>query len=115
MHIFHKLSLYVAFPIEIELKIEHGGLDIVMAQVIFDISDGFTLIEHIECTGMTEAMNEVEVFEAFGGKCFREILFADMIDTVSGEFFTPLIDKEPVLVEGFWGRSVFSNIEFEEL
>ena len=69
LHIGDEFSLNGAFPIEIELLIERCGLDIGMSQVIFDIGDGLTLIEHIDCTGVTEPVNGVEVFDAFGGNC----------------------------------------------
>ena len=86
-----------------------------MSEVIFDIGDGFTPIEHIDGTGMAESVNGVEVFDAFGRKCLGDVFFADTIDAVAGKPFPSLIDKKAVLEEGFWSLSIFSDIEFEEL
>ena len=86
-----------------------------MSQVIFDIGDRLTLIEHIDSAGVTESMDGVEVFDAFGRKCLRDVFFTDTIDAVAGKLLSPLIDKKAVLEEGFWSLSIFSDIEFEEL
>lgn len=86
-----------------------------MSQVIFDISDGLTLIEHIDSAGMAETVNGVEVFETFGGKCFGDVFITDTIEAVTGKPLSPLVDKKAVLEEGFRTLSIFSDIEFEEL
>ena len=86
-----------------------------MSQVIFDISDGLTLTEHIDSAGMAETVNGVEVFETFWGKCFGDVFITDTIEAVTGKPLPPLVDKKAVLEEGFRTLSIFSDIEFEEL
>ena len=36
--------------IEIQMQIDGGGLDIVMAQMVLDVRDGMATIEHINCS-----------------------------------------------------------------
>ena len=60
-------------------------------------------------------MNRTDVFKTFGGKGLFEILPADAIDTMACQFFTALIDKEPVLIWGLWRDTIFSDIELEEM
>ena len=51
------------FPFrQVQLQIDHGGLDIFMAQFISDIGDRVTASEHVHGTGMAEAVNRVDVF-----------------------------------------------------
>ena len=47
---------------QVQLQIDHGGLDIFMAEFISDIGDRVALCEHIDGTGMAEAVNRVDVF-----------------------------------------------------
>ena len=47
---------------------------------------------------MTKAVGRIDVFEAFGRKSFFEILFADPVDTMTGERCPSLVDKEDVLI-----------------
>lgn len=46
----------MSFSVEVRLEIDGRGLDIVVAQVIFDISDGGSPIEQTHSPGMTEIM-----------------------------------------------------------
>ena len=84
-----------------------------MSQVIFDIGDGLTLIEHIDSAGVTEPVNGVEEFEAFWGKCLGDVFFTDTIDAVAGKLLPPLIDKEALLIKGLWGRAIFFYVELK--
>jgi len=59
-------------------------------------------------------MDRLDIFEAFGGQCLDQVLFADPVDTVACELLTPLTDKDAVFVEGFWGCSVFADIQLKE-
>ena len=63
---------------------------------------------------MAKGMNRLDIFEAFWGQCLEQVLFADPIDAVPCELFTPLTDKDAVLIEGFWRCSVFADIQLEE-
>ncbi len=94
--------LDVALSVEIQIQVNGGGLDVVMAQAILDICYGLTLIEEIYCPGMTKTMDRIDVFEAFRGEGLFEILPADAVDSMASEFSSPLIDKEPVLIWGLW-------------
>jgi len=107
--------LDVALAVEIQMQINGGGLDVVMAQAVLDICYDLTLIEEIYCSGMTKTMDWIDVFEAFRGEGFFEILPADAVYAMSGEFLPPLVDKEPVLIQKFWAYAVFSDIELEEM
>ena len=92
-----------------------GGLDIVMSQMVLDVRDGMAAVEHINCPAVAKAMNRIDVLEPFGRKGLFEILFADAVDAMAGKFLSPLIDKEPVLIQGLWGDAVFSDIELKEM
>jgi hypothetical protein len=50
LHIPDESFLDVALSVEIQMQINGGGLDVVMAQAILDICYGLTLIEEIYCT-----------------------------------------------------------------
>ena len=91
--------------IEIQMQIDGGGLDIVMAQMVLDVRDGMATIEHINCSRVTEASNGIDILEAFGGKGLFEIFPADAVDAMTGEFLSPL----------FWCYAIFPNIGLEEM
>ena len=59
-------------------------------------------------------MNRLDIFKTFRRQCLDQVLFADPIDTVPCELLTPLTDKDAVLIEGFWGCSVFADIQLKE-
>jgi len=75
----------VAPSVEIQMQINHGGLDVVMPQMVLDVRDGMPTVKHIYCPAVTKAVDRIDVFEAFGRKSFFEILFADPVDTMTGE------------------------------
>ena len=93
-----KSILDMAPAVEIQMQINHGGLDTVMAQMVLNICDGMAAVKHIYCTAVTKAMDRIDVFEAFGRKGLLEILFADPVDAMTGERFPSLVDKEDVLI-----------------
>jgi hypothetical protein len=64
---------------------------------------------------VTKASNGIDILEAFGGKGLFEIFPTDAVDTIAGEFLSPLIEKEPVLIERFWCYPVFPDIGLEEM
>jgi len=86
-----------------------------MAQMVLDVRDRMATIEHINCSRVTEASNGIDILEAFGGKGLFEIFPADAVDTIAGEFLSPLIEKEPVSVHRFWCYAVFPDIGLEEM
>ena len=101
--------------IEIQMQIDGGGLDIVMAQMVLDVRDGMATIEHINCSRVTKASNGIDILEAFWSKGLFEILPADAVDAMAGEFLPPLVNKEPVLVHRSWCYAVFSDIGLKEM
>jgi len=60
-------------------------------------------------------MDRIDVFKPLGRKGLFEILPADAVDAMAGEFSSPLIDKEPVLIWGLWRDTIFSDIELKEM
>ena len=110
-----KPSLDITPSIEIQMQIDGGGLDIVMAQMVLDVRDGMAAIEHINCSRVTKASNGIDILKTFGGKGLFEIFPADAVDAMAGEFLSPLIQKEPVLIERFWCYAVFPDIGLEEM
>ncbi len=49
-----KLLLNVPSPIQIQMQIDGGGLDVVMTQMIFDVRNGMTIMEHVHCSATRE-------------------------------------------------------------
>lgn len=96
--------------VEIQMQIDGGGLDTVMAQMILDVGDGMATIVHVNGPAVTKAMDGIDILETFRRKGLFEILFADTVDAMAGEFLSPLIDKEPVLIWRLWRDTVFSDI-----
>ena len=76
--------------VEIQMKINGSGLDIVMAQMVLDVRYGVTIVKHIHSSRVTEAMNGVDIVEALWGKGLFEILPADAVNAMAGEFLPPL-------------------------
>ena len=97
------------------MQVCHRGLEVIMAQAVFDIGGRVTLSEHVNRTGVAKAVNGIDCSEAFRGQSDGEVFSAKAIDAVAGEFLTPLIDKETLLIEGLWGWSESRDIELKEL
>ena len=72
-------------------------------------------IEHIDSTGVAEAVNGIDGFQAFLGQSHSEVFVAEAIDAVPGKFLSTLIDKQTLLIRGLWPNAVFFDIELEEL
>lgn len=86
-----------------------------MSQMVLDVGDGMATIVHVNGPAVTKAMDRIDVFKPLGRKGFFEILFADTVDAMTGEFLSPLIDKEPVLIWGLWRDTILSDIELKEM
>ena len=84
--------------VEVQMQINFGGLDIVMSQMVLDVGDGMATIVHVNGSAVTKAMGRIDVFEALWRKGLFEILFTYTVYAMTGEFLSPLIDKEPVLI-----------------
>ena len=50
----HELPLNVPPSIQIQMQIDRGGLEVVMTQMVFDVRDGMAVMEHINCSRVTE-------------------------------------------------------------
>ena len=105
-----KLLLYVALAIQVQMKVDGRGLDVVMPQVILNIRDGIAGIKHIHSAGMTETVNRINRLETFWGKGHGKIFFADSIDPMSSQFSTPLVDEDPVFILRSRVYAVFIDI-----
>jgi len=86
-----------------------------MAQMILDIGYGVPAVKHIYCPAVTKAMDRIDVFQAFWRKSLFKILPADAVYAMPGEFLSPLVDKEPILIWRLWGDTVFSDIELKQM
>lgn len=101
--------------VEIEMEVGHGGVYIIMSKAVLDLGYVFSSVKEIDSPGVPEGVNGVDVFEAFRWQCYGEILFTDPIDPMAGEWFSTLIDKDALFIEGLWRGSIFVDIELEEL
>jgi len=93
----------------------HGGLQFFMSQAIADISSREAAAKHMDCTGMSKAMGRAEMRQAFRGEATGEILLADSVYAVSGKFFSPLIDEQPLTIQRFWGAAVSADVAAQQL
>lgn len=101
--------------VEIEMEVGHGGVYIIMSKAVLDLGYVFSSVKEIDSPGVPEGVNGVDVFEAFRWQCCGEILFTDPIDPMAGEWFSTLIDKDALFIEGLWRGSIFVDIDLEEL
>ena len=49
--------------IEIQMQVDSGRLDIVMAQMVLDVRDGMATVKHINCSRVTKASNGIDILE----------------------------------------------------
>ena len=97
------------------MQINFGGLDVVMSQMVLYVGDGMATVVHVNGPAVAKAMDGIDVVKPLWRKGLFEILFADTVDAMTGEFLSPLIDKEPVLIWGLRRDTIFSDIELEEM
>ena len=64
---------------------------------------------------MTKTMNRADVFQAFWGKGFSEILIANAIYAMSCKFLPSLIYKDSMLILWFLFCAILTYIELKEL
>ena len=79
--------------VQVQVKINGGGLDVVMTQMVLNFGDGMAAIEHGHCLAMAKAMDRIDVLEALWRKSLFQILSADTVNAMPGEFLSPLINK----------------------
>ena len=58
---FDELVLYLPAAVEIQMEVDGCGLDAVMSQAVSDICQGVATQKHINRTGMTKAMDRVDM------------------------------------------------------
>ena len=97
------------------MQINFGGLDIVMSQMVLDVGDGMATVVHVNGPAVAKAMDGIDVFKPLWRKGLFEILFADTINAMTGEFLSPLIDKEPAFIWRLRRDTVFSDIELKQM
>ena len=99
---FDELFLYLSAGIEIQLKVDGCGLDVVMAQVVSDVCEAMAAQEHVDRPRVAEAVNGIYRLKAFWRQSPGEVFAADAIDAVTGELFPALVDKRGNLYTGAW-------------
>ena len=62
MHISDKSILDVAPSVEIQMQINHGGLDVFMPQVVLNVRYGMAAVKHVYCTAVTKAVDRIDIF-----------------------------------------------------
>ena len=78
---------------QIQMKIYGGGLDAVMTQTVLDVCDGMSAVEHVHCPAVTKGVHGIDMLESLRRKSLLQILSADAVNAMPGEFFPPLTDK----------------------
>jgi len=87
----------------------------VVTQMCLDVCDGMTVIQHIHRPTVTKAVDRIDILEALWRKDLFQILSADPVNAMPGEFLPPLIDKNSVLIGGFWRDTVFPDIKLQQM
>ena len=67
MHVVDEAILDLSPAGEIQLEVDHGGLDVVMAEAVLDIDDGLSPAEHVDGAGVTKTVNGMDGDETLGG------------------------------------------------
>ena len=88
-----KPCLDMTLFVQVQVKVNGGGLDVVMTQMVLNFGDGMAAIEHGHCLAMAKAMDRIDVLEALWRKSLFQILSADAVNAMSSKFFPPLTDK----------------------
>ena len=97
------------------MQVGHGGLEVVMAQSVFDIGCGEASGKHIDRAGVAKAVHGINRSETFGRQGCGEVFSTEAIDSVAGKFLTALIDKEALLKGRLWEWPESRDVELEEL
>ena len=58
---FDELVLYLSAAVEIQMEVDGCRLDVVMSQAVSDICQGVVAQQHINRTGVTKAMDRVDM------------------------------------------------------
>ena len=57
-----KSILDVAPSVEIQMQINHGGLDVIMSQMVLNIRDRMAAVKHVYCAAVTKAVDRIDIF-----------------------------------------------------
>ena len=95
---------------QIQRQVVHGRLHGFMSEAVPDIGGREACGEHIDRTGVTEAVRRAQVLEPLGRQGLKEILLAEAIDAVPGQFLCPLIDKDAVSIKGLGPSTVSGDV-----
>jgi hypothetical protein len=115
LHVLDEAALDVTSPVEIELQVGHGRLEIFVSQAVLDVRDGLPSIEEIHGPAVPEGVNRIDVLQTLRGQRPGEVLQAEAVNPVAGELFPTLTDEEPVLIDGLGGDSIFFDVKAEKL
>jgi len=115
LHIVDDTFLDVSFVSQIHVQVGHGGLEVIMAQAVFDIGCREAFGKHVDRTRVAKAVYGIDRSKALRRQGHGEVFSTEAIDSVAGEFLTALIDKEALLKGRFWGRTESRDIELKEL
>jgi len=97
------------------MQVGHRGLEVVMAQSVFDIGCREASGKHVDRTGVPQAVNGINRSETFGRQGCGEVFSTEAIDAVAGEFLPALIDEEALLIGRLWGWPESRDVELKEL
>jgi len=64
---------------------------------------------------VAKTVNRIDGFESLRGEGHGEVFSTEAIDPEAGEFLSPLIDKEALLVGGLWGWPESIDVELKEV
>ena len=56
-----KPSLDMPPFVQVQMKINGGRLDIVMAQMVLDVRDGMAAIEHVQSPAVAKTMDRIDI------------------------------------------------------
>jgi hypothetical protein len=115
LHVVDESFLDVSSRSQIQMQVCHSGLEVIMAQAVFDISSRVTSGEHVDRTGMAKAVHGIDNVETLRRQGHSEVFSTKPIDAVAGEFLSALIDEEALLVERLWGWPESRDVELEKL
>lgn len=115
LHVLDEASLYMPSAVDVQMEVNHGGLDVIMSQTIFYLGDVSAPVEQINGPRVTERMNRVDVDETLMGEGFGEILSAGTVYAVPGKFLSPLTDEDPVAEWGLRIAAVLFDIDLKKL
>ena len=110
-----KLFLYFPLLPQLHFQIDHGGVDILMAEPVSDLGNRCPIAKHIHGAGMAETVNRIQHCQPFFRQRCLEIFSADPVNPVPGKLFTTLINKQPVITTKPRLPAVVFDVAFEQI